>query len=93
MSLSKRNTKAQSTGEYAILFAIVLGAAIAVQGYVRNRIAAGIQNQANLYAAQVGGTLTGTLTSESQSASDSKMTRADAGVLSSKSQATSTTSN
>ena len=87
-----KGKRAQSTGEYAILFAIVLGAVIAIQGYVRNRIAGGIQNQANAYQTAVGGTLSGTFQSESQSATESKMASADAGVLGSKSQATSTTS-
>jgi len=39
--LSKRG---QSTGEYAILFAIVLGAVFAVQNYIRNRVAGSIKD-------------------------------------------------
>jgi len=41
--------RAQSTGEYAILVTIVLGAVIAVQNAVRNRIAQKILDQATTY--------------------------------------------
>jgi len=41
--------RGQSTGEYAVLFALVLGAVIAMQNYVRNRIAGGIRDQADAY--------------------------------------------
>ena len=41
--------RGQSTGEYAVLFALVLGAVIAMQNYVRNRIAGGIRDQADEY--------------------------------------------
>ena len=43
------NKRAQSTGEYAILVTIVLGAVIAVQNAVRNRIAQKILDQATHY--------------------------------------------
>ena len=40
------STRGQSIGEYAILFAIVLGAIVAMQAFVRDRIAGKIQNEA-----------------------------------------------
>lgn len=43
------NRRGQSTGEYAILFAVVLGAAVAVQNAVRNRIAFKILEEADDY--------------------------------------------
>jgi len=42
--------RGQSTGEYAILFAIVLGAVIGMQNYIRNRIAGRLQLEADEYA-------------------------------------------
>ncbi len=72
--LSKRG---QSTGEYAVLFAIVLGAVIAMQNYVRNRIAAGLRGQADAYEAAVGGTAAG-ITSASDNTSTQTATMTDA---------------
>lgn len=46
--------RGQSTGEYAVLFALVLGAVIAMQNYVRNRIAGGIRDQADAYQTALG---------------------------------------
>jgi len=48
--ISKRG---QSIGEYAILFGIVLGAVIAMQGYIRQRIAGTIQVEADNYGTTV----------------------------------------
>ncbi|MCH6550932.1 MAG: hypothetical protein IH804_02825 [Planctomycetes bacterium] len=41
--------RGQSIGEYAILLGIVLGAVFAVQNYIRNRIAGGVQATATYY--------------------------------------------
>jgi hypothetical protein len=41
--------KGQSTGEYAILFAIVLGAVVAMQNYIRNRLTGTLQAGADNY--------------------------------------------
>ncbi len=76
------NSRGQSTGEYAILFAIVLGAVIAMQNYVKNRIAAGIRGQADTYAAAAGGVAAGiTTTGNSDSNADATMTNAQQGRL------------
>ncbi len=42
--------RGQSIGEYAILFAIVLGAVVAMQTYVRDRLAGAIKAKANVFA-------------------------------------------
>lgn len=73
--LSKRG---QSTGEYAILFAIVLGAVLAMQNFVRNRIAGGIEAQTNAYVAAVGA---GSGSLESRGDSDSTSTMDMDGAL------------
>jgi hypothetical protein len=44
-----RSRKGQSTAEYAVLFAIVIGAAIAMQSYVKSRLQGGIAGTANNY--------------------------------------------
>lgn len=76
------NRRAQSTGEYAILFAIVLGAVIAMQNYVRNRIAGTLQGAADTYQNTTGGgTVTMTRSSDSLSASQADMTSASSGVF------------
>ena len=76
------NRRAQSTGEYAILFAIVLGAVVAMQNFVRNRIAGGIQAQAGLYSTAVGGAgLTLSRTSDSGTDQTAGMTSAIVGKL------------
>jgi len=49
--LSKRG---QSTGEYAILFAIVLGAVFAVQNFVRHNIAGTLKDSADTYISTSG---------------------------------------
>lgn len=72
------NRKGQSTGEYAVLFAVVLGAVIAMQSYVRNRIAGGIQSQADLYSTSVGGTATPGITTVSSNNATTTATMTDA---------------
>ena len=47
MKLVRR--RGQSIGEYAILFAIVLGAVVAMQNYIRNRIAGAIKVETDAY--------------------------------------------
>ena len=69
--------RGQSTGEYAILFAIVLGAVLAMQNFVRNRIAGGLEAQTNAYVATVGAG-TGQLSSGGTSDSTSTMTMTSA---------------
>lgn len=41
--------RGQSTGEYAILFAIVLGAVVAMQNYIRNRLTGTLRAGADNY--------------------------------------------
>lgn len=72
------NRKGQSTGEYAVLFAVVLGAVIAMQNYVRNRIAGGISAQADLYQTAVGGAANPGITSASNSNATSTTNMTDA---------------
>jgi len=54
-TLTKRG---QSTGEYAILFAIVLGAVFAVQNFVRHNIAGNLKQHADQYLTNTAGTFT-----------------------------------
>ena len=73
----------------AILFAIVLGAVVAMQNYVRNRIASRIQQEADNW---VSGT-TITQSSASTSTSGMAMTSAGAGTITAGSTGTSTITN
>ncbi len=45
----KRHGRGQSTAEYAVLFAIVIGAAIAMQSYVKGRLQGAIAGTADGY--------------------------------------------
>lgn len=72
------NRRGQSTGEYAILFAIVLGAVIAMQNYVRNRIAGRLQIQADAYSTT---TVDMTRQSDSLAASSAQMSSARTGTF------------
>ncbi len=86
--------RGQSTGEYAILFAIVLGAVIAMQNYVRNRIAGGIQSRANTYMTTVGGSQFDVQTSSDQvSSSSATMTTGTSGTVGSANTGVSVTQN
>ena len=70
MALKQR--KGQSTGEYAILFGIVLGAVVMMQTFVRNGIAGGIQSAGDNYRNSLGGNwTTPTINRTSDSSSDS----------------------
>ena len=71
--MSRVSRRGQSIGEYAILFAIVLGAIVAMQGYIRNRIAGGLQSRADNYMTTLGATTATQLTSTSNSTSRSRM--------------------
>lgn len=42
--------RGQNTGEYAILFAVVLGSIVAMQSYVKGRIAGKIQTEADKFS-------------------------------------------
>lgn len=44
-----RSHRGQSTAEYAVLFAIVIGAAVAMQQYVKSRLQGAIASHANAY--------------------------------------------
>ncbi len=57
---SKWAQRGQSMGEYAILFAIVIGAAIAMQQYVKSRLQGGVKLGADLYEQQAGFVATNT---------------------------------
>ena len=46
----RKTRRGQSTAEYAVLFAIVIGAAIAMQQYVGSRLRGAISKQADAYA-------------------------------------------
>ena len=48
--------KGQSMAEYAILFAIVIGAAIAMQQYIKSRLQGGMRAAADGYTAALSGT-------------------------------------
>jgi len=56
-----RSQRAQSTAEYAVLFAIVIGAAIGVQQLVKGRLQSAVKLQADAYttAAKITATDTG----------------------------------
>lgn len=84
------NRRAQSTGEYAILFAIVLGAVIGVQGYVRNKLAGKLKQEADNYT---GLSLNITRQSDSLSASRADMSSAHDGSLRSDSESTQVVNN
>lgn len=80
--------RGQSIGEYAILFAIVLGAVIAMQSYIRNRIANRLKTAADGYDA---GTTSVATTSDSTSTTRASMSRADTGTVGGTTSGTSTT--
>ena len=70
-----RARRGQSTAEYAVLFGIVIGAAIAMQQYVKTRLQGAIQKQAAAYqtAAEGAAAFEPTRLSGSQSAADMAM--------------------
>ncbi len=45
-----RSARGQSTAEYAVLFAIVIGAAVAMQQYVKTRLQASVKKYTDEYA-------------------------------------------
>lgn len=90
------SVRGQSTAEYAILFAIVIGAAIAMQQYVSARLRGAVRGYADQYteAAGTGTTPAGLTdadvspfggdpgrTTNSGSASDTEMTTATSGTV------------
>ena len=92
--MKRMNRRGQSIGEYAILFAIVLGAVVAMQNFVRNRIAGQIAAEGNIYLSQAGNNVNiykANQTSESSSSSNIAMTDADNGQVGSASRGTSNT--
>jgi len=76
-------SRGQSTGEYAILFAIVLGAVIGMQNYIRNQIAGALKNEADEFrtATGSGDAVTIDRTSDSLAASRTAMTDANTGSV------------
>lgn len=79
----RRRQRGQSIGEYAILFAVVLGAVVAMQRYVSNRLATTIKGQADAYQTSAGSTAVIDLQtgSRSESKQDSEMASAEKGKL------------
>ena len=78
----RRKQRGQSIGEYAILFAIVLGAVVAMQRYVSNRLAGAIQGQADSYVSTTGSSAIELQTgSRSESIQSSEMDSAEKGKL------------
>ena len=73
--------RGQSTGEYAVLFALVLGAVIAMQNYVRNRIAGGIRDQADAYQTALSSTEFTPSTSSDQISTSSANVRGNTGTV------------
>ncbi len=89
-----KRRRGQSTGEYAVLFAIVLGGVIMMQGFVKSRIAGAIQNQATAYQTSAGYVdPTANRTSNSASVSNVMMNTATAGNINSSSNTVSNTTN
>lgn len=72
----------QSTAEYAVLFGIVIGAAIAMQQFVKTRLQGAVKVQADAYqtAAESAPAFEPTRLSGSQSASDIAMQGAKTGT-------------
>ena len=78
--------RGQSTGEYAILVTIVLGAVIAIQSAVRNRVAQRILDQATAYNATAANLQT---SSDQTSFTQATMTNANQGTAGTSSAGTS----
>ena len=82
-----RGRTGQSTAEYAVLFAIVIGAAIAMQQYIKARLQGASKAYTDGYvtAASVGGTKVDpfepTVLSSSQSGQDITMEGAKSGAV------------
>ena len=86
MGMRVSSRRGQSMGEYAILFAIVLGAAIAMQQYVKARLQGAVAGTADEYmntAAGLGGygTFEPDRVSDSDSSTGLTMTSAKAGTV------------
>ena len=84
-----RSRKGQSTAEYAVLFAIVIGAAIGIQQYVKTRLQGAVSTAADAYVNAVN---TGNLTwnrfepnrlSTSQQGTDTVMNGSKSGTVTS----------
>lgn len=80
------STRGQSTAEYAVLFAIVIGAAIAMQAYVKSRLQGAMAGTSDTYANAAQGlggyfTYEPNRTTASQSASNMTMASAKAGTV------------
>lgn len=89
-----KRQRGQSTGEYAVLFAIVLGGVIMMQGFVKSRIAGAIQKQATAYQTNAGYVdPIANRTSNSTSVSNAMMNTATKGSILSNSNTTSNTTN
>ena len=73
--------RGQSIAEYAVLIGLVLGAVLAMQQYIRVRLAGAIKTQADIYAnrTNAGSGFTPNRTSDSFSNTSLTMTNATAG--------------
>ena len=86
-----KTKRGQSIAEYAVLIGLVLGAVLAMQHYIRIRIAGGIKNQADAYMTAAGGSaVTIDRTVHSTSDQSMNMTTATTGTVGSTSSGTST---
>jgi len=89
-----KRRRGQTTGEYAVLFAIVLGGVIMMQGFVKTRIAGAIMNQATTYQTSAGYLAPNVnRTSNSASVSNTMMNTATNGNIGTNSNTVSNTTN
>lgn len=79
----RQNRKGQSIGEYAILFAVVLGAVVAMQRYVSNRLAGTTKTWTDNYqtSSESQGSQVIETSSDSTSSATASMSSAAAGTL------------
>lgn len=82
----------QSTGEYAVLFALVLGAVIAMQSYARERIAGGIRDQADAYQTALASSVYTPKTSSDQISATAANMQGNTGSVDTRSQSVSVSS-
>lgn len=81
-----KSVRGQQLSEYAIVVGVVIAAAVAMQGPVRNRLQRVIQDKADGYVTAAGGAagaLETTLTQDSESESTADMDRAGLGTINS----------
>ncbi len=88
-----KTRRGQSIAEYAVLIGLVLGAVLAMQNYIRVRIAGAIKNKADAYATSsgAGNGFTVNRSSDSLSNTNLGMTTATTGTVNAISNGTSVT--